>query len=306
MPNFLCVFFLMGWCFHSPSQEKSHYFDSTLLMHSIQEFSSDSMEGRETGEAGGLKAQYYIQQRYRQLNLLQFDNTYCHAFNFANPFKKSKIKGVNLIGWIKGQSFPNKYMVISSHHDHLGIRNGEIYNGADDNASGTCALLSIAEYFSSYPPNCSIIFVAFDAEEMGLLGSMHFVSKPPVPFTKILFNLNMDMISRSKKNELFICGTHHYPQLKTLLNTVDSLSSTNVIFGHDSGSMRTEDWTFASDHGSFHKKKIPFVYLGVVDHEDYHKITDDFERIDPSFYIRSVRVAVDIAKRMDSKNAKQD
>ena len=92
MPNFLCVFFLMGWCFHSPSQEKSHYFDSTLLMHSIQEFSSDSMEGRETGEAGGLKAQYYIQQRYRQLNLLQFDNTYCHAFNFANPFKKSKIE----------------------------------------------------------------------------------------------------------------------------------------------------------------------------------------------------------------------
>ena len=175
------------------SQENSNYFDSSLLVHSIQEFSSDSMEGRETGEDGGLKAQNYIQQRYRQLNLLQFDSTYFHAFNFANPFKKSKIKGVNLIGWIKGQTRPNKYMVISSHHDHLGIRNGEIYNGADDNASGISAMLESAAYFKKNPPMNSILFVAFDAEELGLEGAKYFVENPPISIDKILMNINLDM-----------------------------------------------------------------------------------------------------------------
>lgn len=300
----LFFYVFLGSIFCASGQEKTPYFDSALLIQTIQEFSSDSMEGRETGKVGGLKAQNYIQQRYEQLGLLSYKSTYLHSFDFANPFKKSKITGTNVIGWIKGKSAPNKHIVISSHHDHLGIRNGEIYNGADDNASGTCALLSIAEYFCTYPPACSIIFVAFDAEEMGLRGSKHFVNKPPVPLKDILFNLNMDMISRSEKNELFICGTHHYPKLKPLLNNLDSLSATNVIFGHDSGTMRTEDWTFASDHGSFHKKKIPFVYLGVADHEDYHKTTDDFEKIDGPFYIRSVRLALEVAKRIDYANAK--
>ncbi|MBL4706335.1 MAG: M28 family peptidase [Flavobacteriales bacterium] len=158
---------------------------------------------------------------------------------------------------------------------------------------------SIAEHFTANPPEYSIILVAFDAEEDGLIGSKHFINKPPVSLKKIIFNLNMDMVSRDEDQEIFICGTHHYKKLIPLLHDVDSLSKIKVTYGHDSGAMRSEDWTHASDHGSFHKKNIPFVYLGVEDHEDYHQPTDVFEHIDQQFYIEAVRVAIRIIERVD-------
>ncbi|MFT7614875.1 MAG: hypothetical protein ACI9J3_003862 [Parvicellaceae bacterium] len=284
----------------------SNSFDSQLLLENLQAFSADSMAGRGTDTEGGNKSIEFVSSRFEALHLLKFDGSYTHKFDFANQFLKSKMSGTNVMGWIKGSKNPDKYIVISSHHDHLGTKDGEIYNGADDNGSGTCGLFSIAEYFSKNPPRSSIIFVAFDAEENGLIGSKHFVNKPPVALKKIKFNLNMDMVSRDEKQQIFICGTAHYAKLKPLFNEVDTLSTINVTFGHDSGAMRSEDWTYASDHGSFHKKKIPFVYLGVEDHVDYHKPTDTFDRIDNHFYLEAIRVALRITTLVDqsSKNLK--
>jgi Zn-dependent M28 family amino/carboxypeptidase len=260
------------------------------------------MFGRETGEEGGLNAQRFVTSKFETLQLLKFNDSFSHSFDYASPFKKRKVTGANIIGWIKGRSDSNKYIVVSSHHDHLGVKNGEIYNGADDNASGTCALFSIAEYLKLHRPNCSFIFVAFDAEENGLLGSKHFLRKPPVPLREIVFNLNLDMISRAEKQEIFICGTSHYPEFIPTLSSVDSLSAINVVFGHDdSGARGTDDWTYSSDHGSFHRKGVPFIYLGVENHADYHQPTDDFEKIDKIFYLEAVRVSIRIIERIDKR-----
>ena len=288
--------------FASWGQEYRYDFDSTGLFNSLEALSSDSMFGRETGEKGGLSAQRFITSKFEALNLIPFSGSFSHSFGYASPFKKKKVTGANIVGWMKGRSDSNKYIVVSSHHDHLGVKNGEIYNGADDNASGTCALFSIAEYLKLHPPNYSIIFVAFDAEEDGLIGSKHFLRKPPVPLREIVFNLNLDMISRAEKQNIFICGTSHYPELVPILNSLDSLSAIDVVFGHDdSGARGADDWTHSSDHGSFHKKGIPFIYLGVENHVDYHQPSDDFENIDKSFYLEAVRVSIKIIERIDKK-----
>ena len=296
------TFLLFALSFTSLSQEYRYDFDSTGLFNSLEVLSSDSMFGRETGEKGGISAQRFITSKFTALELLPFSGSFSHSFDYASPFKKRKVTGANIVGWMKGRSDSNKYIVVSSHHDHLGVKNGKIYNGADDNASGTCALFSIAEYLKLHPPNCSIIFVAFDAEEDGLIGSKHFLRTPPVPLREIVFNFNLDMISRAEKQEIFICGTSHCPELIPTLSSLDSLSAINVVFGHDdSGARDADDWTYSSDHGSFHKKGIPFIYLGVENHVDYHQPTDDFENIDKIFYLEAVRLSLRVIERIDKR-----
>lgn len=294
---FLILFFLFSL---SVESQTKFDFDTTMLLSNLEAFSSDEMGGRGVMEPGGDKARKFISDRFATMELLPFDGSYQSAFKFANRMRKSQFEGLNIMGWMRGTDYPNKYIVISSHHDHLGTRDGEIYNGADDNGSGTCALFSIAEHFKANPPKHSLIFVAFDAEEHGLIGSKHFVHKPPVSLKKIVFNLNMDMISRNADNELYLCGTAHYPKLKPLFSQLDNESPLSVLFGHDTGAMRSEDWTFASDHAAFHKEKIPFIYLGVADHEDYHKPTDDFENIDRAFYVEAVNTAIRIITLRDN------
>lgn len=292
-------FFLL-WCSVGTAQEPVGLgFDTLRLLNDLKWMSSDSLEGRGLGQPGSEMARQFIEERFESLGLMFFGASYRDTFAFANPFKKATDYGINLVGYIPGKKHQDEYIVVTAHYDHLGIRGGKIFNGADDNASGACGLLALAEHFMKYRPDYSIIFAAFDAEENGLIGSKHFVHQPPVALKKLHFNLNMDMVSRSDNNELFLCGTHHYPYLKPLFEDLNEGTYLHVLFGHDRGARRLEDWTHASDHGSFHKKKIPFIYLGVEDHQDYHKDTDDFERIDQHFYIEAIRVAARIVENVD-------
>jgi Zn-dependent M28 family amino/carboxypeptidase len=130
-----------------------------------------------------------------------------------------------------------------------------------------------------------MLFLAPDAEEMGLQGSRYFVANTPFPIEQLALNINMDMVSRSDKNELYAVGTYHYPGLKKILSK-QTVKGFTLKFGHDepnSGQVG-DDWSNASDHAPFHQKGIPFIYFGVEDHEDYHKPTDTFERIQPEFF----------------------
>ena len=104
--------------------------------------------------------------------------------------------------------------VVSAHYDHLGIRDGVVYPGADDNASGVAVILEVAAYCQKNPFRRSIVFAAFDAEEGGLQGARVFVATPPVPKERIALNVNLDMVSRSDKREIFIAGTYHTPALE--------------------------------------------------------------------------------------------
>ena len=123
--------------------------------------------------------------------------------------------------------------VVSAHYDHLGIRDGVIYPGADDNASGVAVLLELAAYCRKNPFRRSIVFAAFDAEEGGLNGARAFVASPPIAKDRIALNVNLDMVSRSDKREIYIAGTFHTPDLKAPLEKVAKTARVKVLFGHD-------------------------------------------------------------------------
>ncbi len=258
--------------------------------------SQDSMQGRRTGTEGAFKARKYIISRYEEVGILSFNEGYKSTFSFKNN-SGELIEGTNVIGYLPGES--DQYVVISAHYDHEGMKNGYIYNGADDNASGVAGLLAIAEYVSNNPSRFSYIFCAFDAEELGLRGAKSFVKKPPVPLDKIVLNINLDMISHNFENEIYASGTYHNPSLIPLLQQVIEQTSVKLLLGHDKPSLGYADWTSSSDHQPFFKKGIPHLYFGVEDHEDYHKPTDTYDKINHQFFLDVVDMLKLVVKTID-------
>lgn len=276
---------------------ESYSYNTDSLLHHIKTLSSDAFEGRRTGTPGALKAKEYIINKFKDLNLKPLGESYEQQFTFKGRGKD--YEAVNVLGLIKGTNETEEYIVFSAHYDHEGIKNGKIYNGADDDASGISALFAFAEYFKENPPKHNVILAAFDAEELGLKGAYHFVKNPIISQEKIKLNINMDMISRSENNELFAVGTRYYPKLKPIIENFKSLGDVKVLIGHE-GLDYKDNWTMSSDHAAFHTAKIPFIYFGVPDHKDYHKPTDDFENIDNQFYQDAVETILTIFKQFDA------
>ncbi|RFS23378.1 peptidase M20 [Chitinophaga silvatica] len=293
-----CFFFCMALGSPAFSQKA---IDSSALMKDVQKLSSDQFEGRKTGTKGSRLAQFYIIDRFKQIGIKPFNGTFEYPFFFQKDDRR--IMGTNIYGYIPGQL--NSVIVITAHYDHLGIRNnGEskdsIYNGADDNASGIGGLLALAKYFKQHPPRYTMIFAALDAEEAGLEGSKAFLKSPPVPIEQMRLNINMDMIAHNDKNELYVCGTYQFPDLKKYVAQVADRSSVKLIAGHDNPSQGHDDWTNQSDQYEFFQQKIPFLYFGVEDHPDYHHASDEFNTINPSFYYNAVQTILDAVKTLDS------
>lgn len=286
-----CKFIVCIWVLLISLSGKAQI-DSTSLLRDIRTLSSFEFAGRKPGTAGHADALRYLQNRFGQIGLRPFNSGYIHAFKIQDD-----LAGQNLIGYIPGK-LSDRYMVISGHYDHVGIRQGEVYPGADDNASGVSALLAIAAYYSKNQPNHSLIFAAFDAEEMGLRGAHEFVKNPSVPIEQILLNINMDMVSRNDEKRLVAAGTYHTPDLIPMLDQVKSDVIT-LIKGYDVPGTGREDWTRQSDHGAFHAIGIPFIYFGVEDHPDYHTPRDTFENIQPTFFYHAVQTVLEAIKVVD-------
>lgn len=283
---------------NSQIQEKTtSLFSTESVLRHLKSLSSDAFEGRKTGTKGALKTKKYIINQFYSLNIRPLRKSYEQRFLFEKDGREYKT--TNVLGLIKGTENPHKYIVISAHYDHEGIKKGVIYNGADDNASGVSALFGFGEYFKNNPPKYSVILAAFDGEELGLQGSRYFIKNPIVPLEDIKMNINMDMISRSDKNELYVVGTQSNKILSHIIKYYKYSEKIKLIAGHD-GYDVLENWTYASDHASFYKKGIPFLYFGVEDHEDYHEPTDDFENIHPEFYIEAVKVIISVFEKIDN------
>lgn len=276
-------------------QEHQNFSTDSLLAH-IKMLSSDAFEGRRTGTAGAEKARNYIIQRYKSFNVQPLADDYQQPFLLTA--RGQSYEGVNVLGYVKGSKNHKDYIVISAHYDHEGIKNNQIYNGADDDASGIAALFAFAEYFEKHPPEHSVILAAFDAEELGLSGSRHYVSNSIVPLERIKLNINMDMISRNDNNELYAVGTAFNETLRTVISNYKAPDGFKLLIGHD-GNDGLQNWTNSSDHAPFHKENIPFLYFGVEDHKDYHKPTDDFENIHPDFYIKAVKTVISVFSTID-------
>lgn len=269
-------------------------------MQDIGALAHDSMEGRLVGTPGSARARTFLERSFRERGTRPLGgSTYLHPFTFTR--RDTSVTGVNVIGSVSGSERPSSYIVITAHYDHVGTRDGEVYNGADDNASGTAALLAMAAYFARNPPRHSIIFAALDAEEGGLRGARAFVENPPVPLASIVLNVNMDMVGRNDRGELYVAGTHHYPQLLSYIQRVAESAEVKLIPGHDRPSANaSDDWTTASDHAAFHRAGIPFLYFGVEDHADYHRPTDEIGGIQPGFYARAVRTVLSAVLTLDA------
>lgn len=279
---------------------ESRMFDAAHLIRDVQTLSADDMEGRSADRPAMAKARDYIEKRFKEAGLKPIGKGFAQEFEIKQRGSTEVLRGVNFVGQIKGKKKADKYIVITAHYDHVGIEDGQIYNGADDNASGTAALFAIAAYFKKHRPGHSLIFAAFDAEEKGLVGSRHFVANLPVKKESILLNINMDMISRNDRGELYAAGTFHYPQFKAALEAAAKKSKLKLLTGHDDPKLGRDDWTNQSDHASFHRERIPFIYFGVEDHKDYHRPTDDFANIQPEFYVKAVETMIDAVRNFDN------
>ncbi|TCC91874.1 M28 family peptidase [Pedobacter frigiditerrae] len=272
---------------------------SEQLLKDVETLSSDAYEGRKTGTKGAELARTYLTARLVEIGLKPYPGqaSYEQAFEIKGRNGAGAIQGKNLIAYIPGKT--DNIIVVSAHYDHVGVKNNEVFNGADDNASGVAGLLQFAKYFSKNKPNSTLIFAIFDGEEMGLQGAKAFVANPPVALEKIKLNINMDMISHNDKQELYAAGTFKYPQLKKYLITTNP--NLKMLLGHDDPKLGSDDWTNQSDQGAFNAKNIPFIYFGVEDHKDYHKATDEFKNINKTFFIDAANAIQEVIVNIDKQ-----
>lgn len=262
------------------------------LKENLYVYASDYFQGRETGTVGQRRAVDFLQNFYSTQGVEEAKGT----DNYTQPMKLN-IKGVeveteNVAAIIKGSKFPEEYIVISSHLDHIGIKNGEINNGADDDGSGTVALLEIAEAFKmaadvGQGPKRSLIFLHVTGEEKGLLGSSYYANNPLYPLTQTMTNLNVDMIGRTDPkredkdpNYIYLIGADRLSQdlhdISEATNTKYTQFKLDYTFNEEKDPNR---FYYRSDHYNFAKNNIPVIFYFSGTHEDYHKPGDTPDKI---------------------------
>lgn len=266
---------------------------------------SDEYEGRETGKDGQKKAARYIAEHFQKTGLKSAtDSSYLQKFLFKGSLSDStvfscgtalqegeEIYSENVLGIIEGKEFKDEIIFITAHYDHLGVRDGKIFNGADDNASGTAAVMEIARAFeaarqSGSVPKRTIVCMTVSGEEKGLLGSSYYIENLLFPIENTVCDLNIDMIGRgdsihkNDSNFVYIIGSD---KISTELHRINE--NANSTYTH-----LKLDYTFnepddpnrfyeRSDHYNFAKKGVPVIFYFNGTHEDYHQETDEIEKI---------------------------
>ena len=263
----------------------------TQLMQDLYTLAAPEMAGRATDTAGNRQAAAWIIQRLQQLALRPCGVDFIQDFRFT--LRGQDKQGRNILACRAGSApdhASRPMLLLSAHYDHLGVRNGKVHPGADDNASGVAALLSIAGGLQTQPLQHDVVLAFFDAEELGLQGAKALVAQPPVELQRIALNINLDMVGRGDHGELYASGSYHTPALRELLLSLPASPDLRLKLGHDRPEQGQDDWTTQSDHYPLFRAGIPFLYFGVEDHADYHQPGDTPDKIQPAFY----RAAVDL------------
>lgn len=267
------------------------------LLEDVRILSAEDMQGRLIGTPGGAKARAYILDRFRQIGISPLP-----GMSLESPFLAQRdgktVNGANVLGLLPGTAGSDRALMIMAHYDHLGVRNGQIYNGADDNASGVAALLQLATSLRQKAPGHGVVVAVVDGEEEGVDGSRALVRNPGFKhiLDKVVLVVNLDMVSRSDRDELYVSGGYHFPFLTPRLEAMAKDASVKLFLGHDRPEQGHDDWTGQSDHFAFQEIHRPWVYFGVEDHPDYHQPTDDFAQIPVDFFRRSV-ATIELAVR---------
>ena len=256
--------------------------------------SSDILEGRKTGEKRQEMAVNYFTAYYDHIGLVAPSDYPEYTQKIPKEFFEDKSDGPseNVLAFIKGSEFPNEVVVISAHYDHLGMKGEEVYNGADDNASGSSALMELAQSFQMAKkqgngPKRSILFLHLTGEEIGLYGSKYYIDNPVFSLDSTVVDLNIDMVGRvdkehfDKKNYIYLIGSNRLSQDLHKLSEKANKSFTNLKLDYTyNASDDPYKYYERSDHYNFAKNNIPIIFYFNGSHEDYHKITDTADKID--------------------------
>lgn len=216
----------------------------------------------------------------------------------------------NVVAVLTGRdpALRGEYIVVSAHMDHIGTANApgdSIFNGADDNASGTAAMLEIARTLAQLPPNQrprrSVLFLAVSGEEHGLLGSQWFAANSPIPLARIVANVNLDMVGRNARDTVYAIGVE-YTSLGDMAHAVSSSFMAGEL--HVATDPRPDELKFTrSDHFSFARRRIPAIGLSGGLHRDYHGVTDEVSTLDMEKAARVARLAGEMVRRIADADA---
>jgi hypothetical protein len=264
--------------------------DEAALEH-LRILAADEMDGRRTGTQGAADARIYIEQQFIEAGLTPwFGEGFEHEFQYMARGFTEELDGINLVGVQVGTDVDLPVMVITAHYDHLGHCDGQICNGADDNASGVAAMLAIAEAMQDVEARHTIFYAALDAEENGLNGARALVDRLGDYDLDVVLNINLDMLAINDENELPAAGAFHFPFLRDHIDAVAVAAPTQIIQGYDSPEWGPNgDWTYSSDHAAFHEAGIPWIYYGVDFHEHYHQPTDEYEVVHHDFFVSNTQ-----------------
>jgi hypothetical protein len=262
-------------------------------------YASDEFEGRDTGEPGQKKAVEYLRNYYKSIGIEPGDleGDYFQEMTLTMRGRRGQeprtVETENVVAIIKGSEKPDEYVVITAHLDHVGVDDKGIYNGADDDGSGTVALLEIAEAFKKAAdrgkgPKRSIVFLHVTGEEKGLLGSAYYTDNPIYPLENTVVNLNVDMIgridpSRREKNRdyIYLIGSDHDSVDLHNLSEQTNAESVNMTLDYRYNDKNDPNrFYYRSDHYNFAKNGIPIIFYFTGTHADYHKVTDTPDKIE--------------------------
>ena len=258
------------------------------LLDDIRFLSDDRLQGRMTGTRGADSAAAYLARRFSQVGLQPAAGGWFQSFTVGREApavrqaQTGALIGKNVIGILPGRDpvLRNQAIILGAHYDHLGLggfgsldpdSTGLVHNGADDNASGAAALIQVAARLAASPPARTVVFIAFSGEELGLLGSAYYVKQPIYPLASTLAMVNLDMVGRLRNGRLIVYGARSAKEFPALL---DSL---NWYAGFDLKAQG--DGYGPSDQSSFYAAKRPVLHLFTDLHEDYHRTTDDWQKV---------------------------
>ncbi len=275
-------------------KETQEFITEADLKKHLSILASDKFEGRMTGEKGQKMAADYIKEYYKEIGVEPgIEKTSSYFQTVPEKFLKGRAKGdtENVLGFIYGSEKPEEIIVISAHYDHLGVKGGEVFNGADDNGSGTSAVLEIAQAFrkaveEGEGPKRSILFLNLTGEEEGLFGSLYYTANPIFPLKNTVVDLNIDMVGRvddrhkDDPNFVYLIGGD---KISTELHYIsEAVNNKYVNLNLDYKYNDEKDpnrFYYRSDHYNFAKNGIPIIFYFNGVHDDYHKETDTEEKI---------------------------
>ena len=277
----------------------------------VEYLASEKLEGRFPGTNGEQLAANYIAEKFEKFGLTKLTDSYFQSFNFTLPSSPheevkfnqdtdTKINAKNIIAFIDNKK--KNTVIIGAHYDHIGYGGqysldrgiNEIHNGADDNASGTAMLLSLAKQLNNKNDlENNYLFIAFSAEELGLIGSRYFVNSDVFNKESINFMINLDMVGRlNAEKELSIFGVGTSSIFKQVVNSMNNNFKLKII----------EDGTGPSDHTSFYNKDIPVLFFHTGSHENYHRPSDDVNLINYKGMSEISNYIIDIIDELETYN----